>query len=401
MSTALTGCPVLEGVVGNSTGFIGFVWDQPCSGESQTAPHTRLPPLQKDTLKMYVNGILMTRAETAGDMTLKPGDMFILTDGGRRGLVSQLMRPFTDTPEKSCNKTAVKRRRVLAMGYEQESLQKRRHTIRGVTTQLESFYVVAGGSLLNQMPTRKRKHFAEASPTNKGNLIAPVPVPGLAECWNLPWATKKDLLGNFRMAVGGKTDEEDADVDDNAADDDAADEDDLPPALDAKGARKARRKDRDEGVEPVFYQSMKSVAAWEEVLHSLCITKALVVLTAGDGNVLLAALKLNIPVIAFCLSPEHITALNERLVKQYMDMMADPASPFYVAEYATLFGSKDDAAEAKKTPNDKTPTPTAKAQMTPKAKAQTTPNGKEAQKTPGAEPEKDSDDDDAESGKSE
>ena len=44
---------------------------------------------------------------------------------------------------------------------------------------------------------------------------------------------------------------------------------------------------------------MMSVAAREEVRHGLCITKALVVLTAGDGNLLIAALKLSIPALAF------------------------------------------------------------------------------------------------------
>ena len=59
----------------------------------------------------------MSRAETQGDMTILPGDMFVFTDGGRRGLAHRLTKPLADKDEKSSNKEAVKRKRVITMGF--------------------------------------------------------------------------------------------------------------------------------------------------------------------------------------------------------------------------------------------------------------------------------------------
>ena len=53
---SLSNCPVLENVRGDASGFVAYVWDQPYSGESITSPHLRMPPLQAQTLNMYVSG---------------------------------------------------------------------------------------------------------------------------------------------------------------------------------------------------------------------------------------------------------------------------------------------------------------------------------------------------------
>ena len=78
---------------------------------------------------MYVTGALVSRAETQGDLTILPGDMFVFTDGGRRGLAHRITRPLVDKEEKSGNKDVVKRKRTITVGFEQETLQKRRHAL--------------------------------------------------------------------------------------------------------------------------------------------------------------------------------------------------------------------------------------------------------------------------------
>ena len=199
---SLIDCHVLKDVVGNSMGSVGFVWDQPSSGESMASPHLRMPPLQVATLGVHIYGVLMLRAETPGDMTMLPGDMFIFADGGRQGLVSRLTKTLIDKPEKGSNKEAVKSKRVLTIGYEQDRLQRRRRTIRGWTPQLENFYIIAQPAMLNQMPTRKRKRFGEASSTNKGTLLAPVHVPAFENTWTMPWPKKKARPRRFPHAGG-------------------------------------------------------------------------------------------------------------------------------------------------------------------------------------------------------
>ena len=131
-------------------------------------------------------------------------------------------------------------------------------------------------------------------------LIAPVRVPTFAECWTEEWAIKKDILGNFRMAVGGKTDElvEDDDVIDSA-------DDELPPTLQEVSTGGKKRKSRSEGQEPMFYQALKSVELWKEVIHSLYI-KTVVVFTAGDGNLIEACLLSGVPCLVLRLNTRHV-----------------------------------------------------------------------------------------------
>ncbi len=358
---ALSTCPVLANVRGDSSGFVAYVWDQPSSGESMTSPHLRMPPLQAQTLALYVSGCLGLRSDVPGDMTILGGDMFVFADGGRTGLTSRFMKTLTDKVEKIGNKEAVKSKRILTIGYEQESLQRRRRTVRGWTPQLENVYIIAQPQMLNSMPTRKRKRFGEASSTNKGTLLAPVPVPRFEETWTLPWATKKDLLGPFRMPVGGRTDGGDDEEEED-------EEDELPPTVQELAGQRKKRKTRAEGEEPLFYQSLKSVELWEEVLHSVCVNKAVVAFTVGDGNLLEACLKLNIPAVGFCMTPAHMSSMHERLVKKLLDLMADATSPFFSAEYAqTIPSASAPAAPTPHEPQPEVPKPGVPKPRPPKA----------------------------------
>ena len=63
------------------------------------------------------------------------------------------------------------------------------------------------------MPTRKRKHFIG---TNRGDAMVGVPALSVESMWALPLAKKRELLGIYRVDVGGPTasDAEDEDEED-------------------------------------------------------------------------------------------------------------------------------------------------------------------------------------------
>ena len=104
--------------------------------------------------------------------------------------------------------------------------------------------------------------------------------------WALSYASKKDIFESFRLRVGGPTPDDD---------DEAPDE--VPPSLEELHRKTDKSKikprtSREEGEEPVFYQSLKTKALWAETIHSASCRKAVVVFTGGDGALLEACLEL-------------------------------------------------------------------------------------------------------------
>ena len=118
--------------------------------------------------------------------------------------------------------------------------------------------------------------------------MAPVPVLGYEDTWSLPYEVKKGMIESFKLRVGGPL-EESEDWED----------DELPPSIEElKGVKKAKqRKSREEGEEPVFYQSLKKPELWMELIHTSGHTdgcrRLVVVYNSGDGAVLEACLALH------------------------------------------------------------------------------------------------------------
>ena len=212
-----------------------------------------------------------------------------------------MAKTLTDSNEKACNSEYVKVRKTVVIGYEQESLECRRSRVRGFLPQIETMTLIGVPQELNSMPTKKRLYFKEMSKTNKGTLLGPVIVPPVSDVWSMSFDEKRELFGPCRMAVGGPTDNGGQPEED----DDAGGEDEIPPGMDElRGETKKRRKNRSVGVEPVFYQSLKSCTLWRELLHSYNV-KNVVSFTAGDTSLLEACIIDNIPAVAFAMTKKH------------------------------------------------------------------------------------------------
>ena len=98
--------------------------------------------------------------------------------------------------------------KVLYLGYNEESMKKRRKFSRGTTSirQIEWCHVVSVSSLC--LPERPRKHY---DGSNCGNALFNIALPELpGEEWYVDFKTKKACYGKkYRIDVGGKTDGED------------------------------------------------------------------------------------------------------------------------------------------------------------------------------------------------
>ena len=187
------------GGVGTPSSQTAFVWDHGCCGESDTAPHLRHPALQVKTLTLYIDAALKACAENPTDLTMRKGNVFLFADGGQAGLQPRMTKILGDTPEKTGNKTLAKNSRAISIGWELASLQKRKRVLRGLVPQLENVGLV--GPSLGSLPTRRRRHFDDSSKTNKGTLLAPVPVPSYDACWGASFEEKKNIYGGFRRVA--------------------------------------------------------------------------------------------------------------------------------------------------------------------------------------------------------
>ena len=259
-----------------------FVWDQTCAGEALSCPHLRNPPFQYATCNTFVTGALKARSTDPEDLTSTHHDVFLFADGGKPGLLTRFQKTLSDSPEKAGNKEMLKHKHVLNIGYEQGSLQARRRVRRGYLPQIEDILMV--GTHIRNLPTKKRKFFAGASVDTKGTLLAPVKVQGYDDMWALPYNTKKGIFDTFRLKVGGPVDDEEEEGDEE-----------VPPSIVElqEGTHRSKikpRTSREEGDEPVFYQSLKSKELWMELIHTTSCQKAVVTFTAGDGSLLEACL---------------------------------------------------------------------------------------------------------------
>ena len=98
----------------------------------------------------------------------------------------------------------------------------------------------------------------------------------------------------------------------------------LPPTVNAydeqlgQKRRKCRTTRSDDALEPVFYQSFKTVALWMEFLRGMCFERVVAFL-AADLTLLEACMLLNLPVLGFCFTKVHLNQARERLTRRYLE----------------------------------------------------------------------------------
>ena len=81
------------------------------------------------------------------------------------------------------NREALASKRVVTLGYTEESLLSRKLRSRGFLSQTESYVLVASATYLQKMPTRARLLYTGSGATNKGELIAPINAQDLESSW--------------------------------------------------------------------------------------------------------------------------------------------------------------------------------------------------------------------------
>ena len=243
---------------------------------------------------------------------------------------------------------------------QEESLKRRRKRVRGYATLnlRHSMYLLASAPL--EMPTKARLHY---SGSNIGNVISEVVLDEFTETgvWALSFGQKKELFGQFRAPVGGKT----SDSDDDVQADEAAG--DAPLTVGAsKGTKKQPRPS--ENVEPVFYHAYPQ-NFYESLINDNCLN-AVINLTAGDGNCAKACLKQGVGCISLCFTEAHRTLLHDHLADWLLTLMNTEGSFAYDVGYVTAMKKCDE--KKRPAPNDPEPpaSPSKKPKPTPAAEGE-------------------------------
>ena len=151
-------------------------------------------------------------------------------------------------------------------------------------------------------------------------------LPDLSQEWQLPWKTKKNLLGKKHMIlVGGKTEE-------------------------ADDARKGH--DRNSNAEePVCFHSAP-LALYEELIHDF-FAKMVIDLTPCDARFAWACLQSRTAYLAIAYNEEHKKLMEERLLSQLAEAMAKENSPLFNKSYAAARDQKTETDQDQKTARPK------------------------------------------------
>ena len=94
---------------------------------------------------------------------------------------------------------------------------------------------------------------------------------------------------------------------------------------------------------------------WKNTFQAYCV-KGVIDLSAGDGEICIAAMRLRKPCLAFCLSNSHVRLLFNHLVSWMLTNMADETSVHYNTSYAKFKAGGDTAPDQARasasSPND-------------------------------------------------
>ena len=247
---------------------------------------------------------------------------------------------------RSILKCMEKAKRTFYIFFEEESLRERKNKVRsvGALDQTEWMHVVTRKQLTTALKSK-----VKFTGTTGGNVIAPVAVPDFDSLWQLPFAEKKELVGDARVAVGGR-DEDDSDDD---HDDEVTD-------------KKKHRVRQPTDLEPVYYHSYP-IDLMHEAMHLAVARKAdiqgIIDFTPADGPAALMSIRENIAYLGVCHTDAHVQSLYKWLVKQLLNDFKTEGSAHYKPRLAQLLS---EGAEDEEAPQ---PAPRAKAKASGKAKA--------------------------------
>ncbi|CAK0851057.1 unnamed protein product, partial [Prorocentrum cordatum] len=299
---------------GDLDGLVAYHFDSKLAGEAITNPQVRTCPLQEKPYCLLVQTVLAGRAPpTEKEPGLNPGEIALLIDGGKSGNKRPLLKPWrpvagdededADMDDEAAPTAAFKTRQVNLIKNEASVRARRvRAVARGAGSipQLEAMHICG-----TDMSLPEQSWGEGFEGTNKGTAIAPIVVDAIENDWTETVKMKREIYGNFRVAVGN-----------------------TDPGQPDK---------RDTDKEPVCFGTLP-IKFYTAILTGYMI-KTVIDLTVGTGAFAQACLlkrcgHAKVSYFGICLSEAHMNAVRERLVYFVLNQMMTEGSPLYIAKCA-------------------------------------------------------------------
>ncbi len=226
----------------------------------------------------------------------------------RPGNQATLLGGFTDEEGKQLPKS----KRTIIMTYSESSCLERLNKVRGYSAlnQTELLHIISLKAL--ELTLHDRLHF---SGSNRGNVLCNIDWPKYERMWALSKPLKKKVLGKAICLVGGKC--EDSDV--------------PKPTIGTSAT------------EVVFWHAMPTAIA-DELIHSYDLVSA-IILSAGDGSLIVPFLQQRKPVFVVTLTDNHTELLKLHLEKVVWESFQNSESPLYQPNLVSLLASQEAEVE--------------------------------------------------------
>jgi hypothetical protein len=217
-----------------------------------------------------------------------------------------------------------------------------------------------------RLKSKDRLHF---DGTTASDTMTGVMWPDPSTLWKTTFKRKKDMLGDARVAVGGRDDstEEGSDMEVDEA------------AEDQPKKKQIINKRADSDIEPAFYHA-PTVELMEEIMHLVSSDgtpkhriRGVIDFTPGEGTMARAALNNNIPYFGLCFTESHAEAVSKFLMKCMWQEIKVEGGARYKTELATALESvgkdeTDDEGKKKEDPKKKKEDPKKKKEDPKKKK---------------------------------
>ncbi|CAL1152377.1 unnamed protein product [Cladocopium goreaui] len=292
-------------VRGGGNQWVGIFLDPAQWGEAVTNPHIRVCPLNQQYLKTFLASVVKSRDKQ--QLTLHHRDLFIYFDSFLPGNLNKVLGSFQTPAGDALNKNSF----GVFISYDEESLKQRRQYIKANSTtfqQIELMTLATAENFGDAMTKTNRKIYKG---TNFGNKIGDVLLESPKLLWSMALKDKITLFGKYRVSVGGRTTGE---------------------AESHRGV--SNRKLNTE--EPVFWHS-RPLSLCLELLASYNLA-AVVDAGAGDGNMALACALSRMPYCGLCLTEDHLTQVQDRIVTEIMLRMLSSSESVFEPKLAASLG---------------------------------------------------------------
>ena len=327
-----------------------MIWfDSNIFGESITAPHIRLPPLQDAIITKLWKATKACRENKDEAGLLTPGDVLIVLDGGRKQPSSVLSlfnmtKTRTQADKGRKNKDGKTVAREIVMHFTEESVKARKFrkkTKNDLLPCTQKAHVFYNGTTV--MSPRPHKHFPGS--TNLSNTLGPVALPAFKALPLLTAGEKKEFWGARRRAVGGPTGEDD-DGEEGEDEEFSEGEDDEAPAVEdidqmqevtletpaVGGGRGSKGLSGDHAIQPVCWHQLPTLVA-ESLCHAFW-AMAVIDLTPGVGELCINSILSQTAYLGVCHSEYQRSLILARLKQAVLQGMKNPDSKLYSPAFA-------------------------------------------------------------------